>query len=119
MHENSLAKQILAAVVRRATMEGLPRITRVRGWLADYEALEPKVLQEHFEAEAKGTVAEGAHLEMRMVHVGAQCGRCGKVFEPSHPLLLCTWCGCTDGKLLGPTGLGIEAVLGPREDEPT
>lgn len=118
MHESSLAGQLLAAVIRRAALEGMRQVTEVRGWVADYEALAHRTLQEHFAAEAVGTVAEGALLEVRIIRVGAQCGRCGKVFDPSHHLLLCTWCGCTDGKLLGPTGLGIEAVLGVREPAP-
>lgn len=110
MHESSLAKQVLAAVLARARSEAVTRILAVRGWVAETEALSPTSLALHFGALARGTVAEGAVLEMRTIHVEARCLGCDFVYAPEHHVLLCPRCGGTDGKLLGKTGLGIESL---------
>jgi hydrogenase nickel incorporation protein HypA/HybF len=108
MHESSLAKRILEVVLERGAMAHSVRA--VRGWIAETESLSPESLQFHFSAHARGTPAEGARLELRLIHVEARCRACGTQYAPEHHVLLCPGCGSTDGEELGPTGLGIEAL---------
>jgi hydrogenase nickel incorporation protein HypA/HybF len=110
MHEASLAQRILAAVLHRAAREPAGRICTVRGWVAETEALSPDSLAFHFAAHARGTPAEGALLELRLVRVGARCCACAATYAPEYHLLLCPACGSTDAELLGPTGVGIETM---------
>jgi hydrogenase nickel incorporation protein HypA/HybF len=110
MHESSLARRILDAVLERAGDAGAQRVRAVRGWIAETEALSPESLDFHFSAHARGTAAEGARLDLRLVHVEARCRSCGATYAPEHHLLLCPACGSTDGEELGETGLGIEAL---------
>lgn len=110
MHESSLAQRILEVVVQHATREGARRVRVVRGWVAETEALTPESLAFHFEARARGTLAEGARLDLRVLHVEARCRACGRTYAPDHHVLLCPACGDTDGELLGETGLGIDAL---------
>lgn len=110
MHESSLARQILNAVLERAEAEHASRVHAVRGWVAETETLSPESLSFHFAAHARGTRAEGARLELRLIHVEARCHACGETYAPEHHVLLCPACGGTDGELLGRTGLGIDTV---------
>jgi hydrogenase nickel incorporation protein HypA/HybF len=110
MHESTLARQILDAVLARAREDGVRRIRRVRGWVAETEALSPESLGFHFAAHARGTPAEGAALQLRLVHVRARCRSCANTYAPEHHLLLCPACGCAEGELLGETGLGIASM---------
>jgi hydrogenase nickel incorporation protein HypA/HybF len=110
MHESSLARQVLAAVLDRARREGATRIRAIRGWIAETEALSPESVRFHFDLLAKGTPAEGAELTLALLHVSARCGACGFVYAPDHHVLLCPECSSTDGELLGQTGLGIDAI---------
>jgi hydrogenase nickel incorporation protein HypA/HybF len=110
MHESSLARQVLAAVLDRARREGATRIRAIRGWIAETEALSPESVRFHFDLLAKGTPAEGAELTLTLLHVSARCGACGSVYAPDHHVLLCPACSSTDGELLGQTGLGIDAM---------
>jgi hydrogenase nickel incorporation protein HypA/HybF len=110
MHESSLARQILAAVLARATAAGASRIRVVCGSLADSEALSAESLALHFAAHARGTPAEGARLELRLVHIAARCRGCGATYSPAHHVLLCPACGSTDATLLGESGLRIESM---------
>ena len=110
MHESTLARQILDAVLERASSAAAQRVRAVRGWIAETEALSPQSLDFHFSAHARGTPAEGARLELRLIHIEARCRACGTNYAPEHHLLLCPSCGSTDGEELGQTGLGIEAL---------
>jgi len=110
MHESSLAKQILDAVLDRAQAEGGGRVRAVRGWVAETEVLSAESLRFHFAAHAHGTPADGARLDLRLIHVEARCGSCNKTYAPDHHVLLCPECGSAEGALLGPTGLGIDSI---------
>ncbi len=110
MHESALAKQILTVVLAEASAAGARRVLRVRGWIAESEALSAEALAFHFSAHALGTPAAGAELAMRLQHVEARCRACDEVYAPEHHLLWCPRCGSEEGDLLSPTGMGIDAV---------
>lgn len=110
MHESSLGKQVLAAVLDRARDEGATRVRVVRGWIAETEHLEPASIAFHFGAFAKDTIAEGAELQLDLRWVEARCSGCGASYKPDHHLLLCPTCGSTDGELLGETGIAITTI---------
>lgn len=114
MHESTLARRVLEVVLARAAEAGAARVRRVRGWLAETEALSPEALALHFAVLARGTAAEGATLEIALRHVEARCGACGAVYRPDH-VLLCPTCGSPDGELLSEVGLAIESL---EVDEP-
>jgi hydrogenase nickel incorporation protein HypA/HybF len=110
MHETGLARQLLTAVLAHAAEVGATRVRSAHGWIAETETLSAESLAFHFAAHARGTLAEGARLELRLLHVEARCHACGRTYAPEHHLLLCVGCGSTDGELLGRTGLGLDTV---------
>ena len=107
MHEASIARRLLDVVLAAA---GSARVHAVRGWVAETEALSRDGLAFQFAAYARGTAAEDARLDLRIVRVEARCRDCGARYAPDHHVLLCPACGATDGELLGETGVGIDAV---------
>lgn len=110
MHESSLAKQMVEMALARASENGAQVVRRVDGWVAETEKLSPESLRMHFQRHAEGTAAAEAALNLRLVHVGVKCDGCGEEYPPEHHLLVCPHCGHVGGKLLGRTGLGIEAL---------
>lgn len=110
MHEATLARQVLETVLKRSSSAGASRIRAVRGWVAETESLSADSLSFHFTAHARGTSAEGARLQLELIHVEARCRTCGRTYAPEHHLLLCPVCGSTDGEQLGRTGLAITSI---------
>ena len=107
MHETSLAKQILQAVLERA---GGRRVRLVRGSIAEDEALSAEALSFHFQAHARGSLAESARLEFELLHLSARCRACDMVFLPDHHVRLCPACGSTDATLEGRPGVHVEDI---------
>jgi hydrogenase nickel incorporation protein HypA/HybF len=113
MHESSLGKQVLEAVLERARGAGAARVVAVHGWVAETEHLNPEAIAFHFAAHARGTPAEGATLKLDLRWVEARCSGCGAVYKPDHHVTLCPECGDTDAELLGETGIAIESIEVP------
>lgn len=109
MHEVSLAREILGAVLERVGDQPV-RVREVRGWLAQDEVIALDSLQLHFDRLADGTPAAGARLALEVEHVAARCLDCGQRYLPDHHLTICDACGSTRGELLGRTGLGVTAI---------
>jgi len=110
MHESSLGKQLLNAILAKAGEAGATRVLRATGWIAETESLDPDAIAFHFEAHARGTAADGAKLQLDLRWVEARCGACGDVYKPEHHLTLCPACGSTEAELLGDTGVAIESI---------
>lgn len=108
MHESSLARDLLRAVLDKTPPGATVR--RVRGRIAETEALSPDSLSFHFGVLAWGTPAEGAALELATEHVGARCDDCGATYLPEHHLTLCPACGSSRGQILGTTGVFIASI---------
>lgn len=110
MHESSIARHLLAAVLDAAAGAEKPGgVLRVRGWVAESEALSREALVFHFAAHALGTLAEGAQLDLRLVRLSARCNACRLTYEPDH-VLLCPACGSTVGAILGHPGVAVEDI---------
>jgi hydrogenase nickel incorporation protein HypA/HybF len=107
MHESSLARKLVELCLQRA---GGQRVRTLRGTLAETEALSHDALLLHFAAHARGTLAEGAQLELALLHVQARCLACGECYPPAHHVLLCPRCGSTEAEQLGETGLRVESI---------
>ncbi len=109
MHESTLARRVLEIVLARAAEAGASLVHAVRGRLAETEALSADALTLHFAVLARGTIAEGATLDLTLHHIEARCAACARVYRLDH-VLLCPACGSADGTLLGEVGLWIESL---------
>lgn len=110
MHESSLGRDIVRTVVEKAREEGASRIRRVRGFVAETEWLNPEAIVFHFNAHARGTIAEDAQLELTTLWIEATCLECKQVYKPDHHVLLCPHCGATEANLSSEPGLRIDSI---------
>lgn len=64
MHEFSLMADLMRKIELVAADNNAERVTRVRVWLGALSHITPEHFREHFEDGTRGTVAEGAELEV-------------------------------------------------------
>lgn len=64
MHEMSLMSDLLAKIDHLARQNGAQKVVTVRVWLGALSHISAAHFREHFEAGTRGTVAEGAALEV-------------------------------------------------------
>lgn len=66
MHEASLIRSLIRKVGSLADAEDANKVMTVRVWLGALSHMSADHFREHFEEEAKGTVADGALLEIEV-----------------------------------------------------
>ena len=66
MHETGLVRNLVHQLERAAQEAGAERVSGVAVWLGALSHFSPEHFRQHFDDEARGTVAEGAALEIEM-----------------------------------------------------
>jgi hydrogenase nickel incorporation protein HypA/HybF len=64
MHEFSLMADLLRKIEQVAADNGASRVVKVRVWLGALSHITPEHFREHFEDGVRGTLADGAELEV-------------------------------------------------------
>jgi hydrogenase nickel incorporation protein HypA/HybF len=92
MHEVALAQGIVDLVAERAEIDGFKRVLKVRVAVGSLSTVMPEALQFGFESAARGTVVEGAALEIDEIEGEAYCTDCEKRFFTKSRLASCPAC---------------------------
>lgn len=101
MHEMSLCEGIRTVIEDQARTHNVEKITRVRVEIGRFAGVEKPALAFAFDVVMRGSVAEGAALDMIDLPGKAMCFDCAKEVEIEDRLAPCPTCG--GGKLM-PTG---------------
>jgi hydrogenase nickel incorporation protein HypA/HybF len=113
MHELSLAQGIVDIVADAARAESFSRVTRIKVVVGGLAPVEPDALAFGFEVVAKGTVAEGARLELSRPPGLGRCAGCDREVPLAQRGEACPGCGgyeivVTAGDELRVTELEVE-----------
>jgi len=100
MHELSLAQEAVRLIVEDATRRGIKQVTLVKILVGEWTAVLPEAFQLAFECASRGTLAEGARLEIEEAPARALCSTCGLEFHPEEWILLCPSCSTPGARLL-------------------
>jgi hydrogenase nickel incorporation protein HypA/HybF len=119
MHEASIAQGLLDAALS-AVGDRRARITRITVVAGVLTAVSPECLSMYFEALARGTLAEGAALDVRSAPAKLICTKCAAEAdyhaEGWFPLR-CASCG-GETRLRGGMDLFLESLEIDDEDQP-
>ena len=93
MDEHELASQVLAILDEAAYRNSATRISTVHLAVGGRRVLDLDRLQAVFASAARGTVAEGAQLAVKVLPVRHHCQNCGVNFEATSAECPCPECG--------------------------
>jgi hydrogenase nickel incorporation protein HypA/HybF len=93
MHELSLSGAVVNTVVKHAA--GRP-VSLVSLRIGRLRQVVPDTLEFYFEFVARGTVCEGAQLELQIVPAALRCTPCAHEWEIQIPAFRCPTCGGGD-----------------------
>ncbi len=117
MHEMSIAESIIGIVdeelarhCRHAAGSGRPHVRTIDLKIGRLRAVVPDNLEFCFAAASRGTVLEGAVLEIEEVPVRVSCGRCRQISILEEPLFRCGRCGDTDLEVISGMELEIDSI---------
>lgn len=81
MHELPVTESILKIVLKHAGANDVRRVRTIRLRIGRLSDLEDEWIQRYFDYLSKGTVAEGAKLEIERAPIVMQCGACPESYE--------------------------------------
>lgn len=110
MHELAITQSILDIAQKAADEHGAKRVKSVRIMLGEYSGVVPQCIQYYFDVISRGTVAEGALLDIRRLPVVIRCQSCGRESTIDRRHIACPLCGSTDLKLLQGREFYIESL---------
>ena len=93
MHSLAMAQDILEAALIEAAKHDAKKIKAINVRMEDKHFTDSDSLQFCLEAAAKGTIAEGARIEIEFTDTTARCSKCGLVFPVEAHLPVCPQCG--------------------------
>ena len=116
MHELSLVASLFEILEENARGYKDARITAVTLRVGRLSGVVPELLRSAFDAYKKGTLAEGARLEIVVAPFDFRCRRCGGTSFREDPAAACAACGSKDVELVGGMDLVVEKIEVEVED---
>ncbi len=110
MHELGILQEMLDIVLEQARQNSATRVHGVRLKVGDLSGVVPEALQFAFDVVTRGTLAEGATLELIPVPVTCYCGRCERIFSPDGPVHRCPECGSLEAHTVAGEELLLESI---------
>lgn len=93
MHEMSLCESVLKIMQEQARVQGFTQVKTVWLEIGDLAGVEKKAMRFGFDAVMKGSLAEGARLEIIEIPGQAWCEQCRKGITISQRYEPCDDCG--------------------------
>jgi hydrogenase nickel incorporation protein HypA/HybF len=93
VHELGLARRVVAILGEEAERHGFERVVRVKLAIGALGHVEPDALAFAFDVAARGTLADGAVLEVERPPGTARCLACGADVVIESRVDLCPMCG--------------------------
>jgi hydrogenase nickel incorporation protein HypA/HybF len=110
MHELALAEDALKLVKERREQLGLKKITAIKFGIGAARISHQAEFKELFEMITKGSIFEGAKLEVEILPVKSLCMDCQTDVDPQLFCLDCANCGSTNIRLMSGNQLVVQAI---------
>jgi hydrogenase nickel incorporation protein HypA/HybF len=109
MHEMSIAQSVLDIVLQESQNHKVNRVLSVAVKVGELSAVETESLRFCFDFLTKGTLAEGAMLEIERVQVICHCQDCGSDFTVQELIFACPSCKSPRVEMLSGRELSVES----------
>lgn len=116
MHELSIAQSLFDIILEESERNNLKQVQRVKLQIGVMASVVPDSLRFCFELVTKGTLAEGAVLEIETSPVVAQCSNCKVKFNVENHMFLCPECGDPAVSIVSGRDLALMSMEGETGD---
>ncbi len=110
MHEGSIAQNLLAIAIERATEYKATSITLINVKVGEFAGVNQSALEFAFENFSQGTIAEKASLKITPSPLLGKCRKCNEVFKIKKDNFKCWKCHCLEIDIISGEDLYIEDI---------
>ena len=110
MHEIHLAEGLLEKIKAQAKAEGLCKVLKVKLKVGEMHMVKEEELKFAFDMIGKGSIMDGAELEIEITKLSARCSNCGREIIEKTLKLDCPNCGSPHMEIVSGKELLVESV---------
>jgi hydrogenase nickel incorporation protein HypA/HybF len=110
MHEMSLAEGVLQLIEDAARKDRFNKVTAVWLEIGQLSSVEPEAMAFCFDAVTRGTVAEGARLEIIALPGQGWCAACARTVAMAEVFDACPRCGGYPVQVTGGTDMRVKEL---------
>jgi len=110
VHELSIVASLFEILEEKAREQKARRVTAVTVRVGRLSGVVPELLESAFDTYKKGTLADGARLEIEVAPFDFRCRACGGTAFREEPGPVCAVCGSKDIELVGGMDLILERL---------
>jgi len=110
VHELGIATRLAEIVKRVMENHGATRVGDIAVDVGSLSGIDRSSLEFCFDAIAKGTPLEGAHLKIEETKPRAKCRECGSDYEVRLDDFRCRSCGSSDFEVTSGTDISVRSV---------
>ena len=110
MRELNITQTFLAKVIRHVNETHSKRATAIHIAIGEISELDQTSIQTHWQELSKGTSAEHAHLQFRLIPAEVQCMACFQKYHPVNQKISCPYCGSVGAKILTGEECTLESI---------
>ncbi|MET0089554.1 MAG: hydrogenase maturation nickel metallochaperone HypA [Candidatus Thiodiazotropha sp.] len=110
MHEMSLCESVIQIVQENALKQGFKRVKTVWLEIGELSGVEVEAMRFGFEVVSRGSLADGATLEIIDVPGSARCMQCGKSVRVRQRFDACPDCGSYQIQVTGGEEMRIKEL---------
>jgi hydrogenase nickel incorporation protein HypA/HybF len=100
MHELSITEGILKVVVNEAEKHKVKKVSVIKVKIGRLSDLMPDCINYYFDVISKGTIAEGAVIDIEKIPAKAECSDCGFLSNVDIRNFRCEKCGSQKLKIV-------------------
>lgn len=110
MHEMALAEGLIQLIENAASEQGFARVRMVRLEIGRLSAVEPVAIRFCFDAVARGSIAEGAVLDIIELPGAGCCMDCAAMVSMQTPYDTCPCCGSSQVQATSGTEMRVKEL---------
>ncbi len=110
MHEISLCENLRELIEDQAATQNFRQVTCIWLEVGPFSCVEPDALRFGFDAVMRGSVAEGAELQIDTPPGRGTCAACGASVEVTDRFAACPECGLPGLQIIGGNALRLARI---------
>lgn len=111
MHEMAITQNILDIVLEHGEQNRAQKITKIVLTIGAMTMVVSDCVRFYFDIISKGTIAEGAELEINDVPVRVKCSQCSEIFESEDPIFICPRCQVASADIVSGKELDVTSIV--------
>lgn len=111
MHELAIVEALLETIVPKAKENGAKKILAVNFHIGEMSGIVPSCIHEYFALAGRGTIAEGAEINLKQVPAEILCQDCGYRGVPDRTDYCCPECRSLSIRLVSGREYFIESIV--------